>query len=94
MISGICTVYTLGMSDHQIAAGNGCMIEAFDQCIFGGLVEVNHYVSAENNVETCLEFDGVHQIEGTENDIIFEFIGNHNLFGICRFHEGAGYLSF
>ena len=58
------------MTDQQVAAGDRGFMEAVDQRVLGGLVEVDHYVPAEDHVEFPPEADGVHQVEGLENDIV------------------------
>ena len=64
------------MADHQITAGVGRVIKPAHQSILGGLVKVDHHVAAENHIELDSELDGVHQVEGLENDVVSDLLAD------------------
>ena len=59
---------TFGMTDKEVAALLEVAVEAFNKCRLGGFIEVNHAVSAENNIKLIayrpLCIHEVHSLEG------------------------------
>ena len=77
------------MADHQIAAGDGGVVEPAHQGVLGGLVEIDHHVPAEDHVKFQAELDGVHEVEGLEDDVVADLRGYHELAGALHRGEVA-----
>ena len=60
------------MAEHEIAPRDGGVIEPAHQSVFGGLVKIDQHIPAEDHVELQPEFDGVHQVEGLEDHVVFD----------------------
>ena len=58
------------MPDKEITVGHGHVIKAADQSLFGGLVKIDHDISAEDQVEWPAKLDRIHQIEGPKDHIV------------------------
>ena len=63
------------MSNQKISAVIGRIKKSFHKRFLCLLVKIDHNISAENNVKFQTELDRVHQIKGTEDDVISEILG-------------------
>ena len=64
------------VADEQIAPGYRSVVKTANQSVLGRLVEVDHHISAEDQVELPAERDGVHQVKGPEDHIVPHGGGN------------------
>ena len=69
-------VQTFGMADEEMALRNSRIIETLYKRILCILVEIDHHVPAEDQVELAFELDLVHQVEGLEDHVLFDRRGH------------------
>jgi hypothetical protein len=61
--------------DKEVSAGDRDVVKPIDELDFGLLVEIDHHVSAHDDMELSLEVEGLtHQVERRENDLLFNLI--------------------
>ena len=82
------------MPDKEVAVWQGHVIKAANKGLFGGLIEIDHDISAEDQVKGSAELDRIHQVEGSEDHVVPDLRGDREgtvrLFGKILALPGGG----